>query len=979
MITPRVTRLVRVPDPRAMHEALARIAASLDPLDARRCAILVPGTSAAEALRRTLERHLLERAGRQVAVLPQLLTREELYSRWSTDLGVAPLLLSGFEREVLFRRAAREAAAEGASPPFSVRPALVPEMLAFYDGLRRRNRSVEDFTRLMTEGLSPAAGYDRGAERLLQQTRFLGAAFARFESLVATSGRLDEHAIRRRLLQSTGTSEFRRMVLTIADQTAERTGLWAADYDVLARKAGIERIEVVATEAMLSTGYLERIHDVFPGIEEERSGTPSSLPVLEVPEPDAAAAPAAWFACRDREEELAQVARHVKSSGVSARFAVVFQRPLPYVYLARSVLGDAAIPYQTFDELPLAAEPFAGALDLVFTCVTTEATRAALVELLGSPHFRFADDNGHVLARADVAALDDWLRDQKYLGGWDAAGRLDASSDLSHGARRSRSGPGHLKAALAVAARVVAGLRSVQGQPKASAQIGSVLAFVRAHERQAGDDARQQRARAAILAALGSLADAYARHDDDPLDIGELAAGVRRWMEAQTFSPRTGWSGLLLLDAAAAPYADVDECRLVGLVDGEWPDRSGRNIFYPAALLSQLGWAPEVDRQRAARARFADLLALPHRRLSASTFTLEGDAIVTPAALLEELESARHPRQRRVAALEPRVFVHEALSEDPVERSAVDGEAAAWLDLRLGRSAPDGPEFHGRTGARPSAEYAVSHVERYLECPFKYFAAYVLKLDEEREDESGLTPIERGRILHDVFERFFAAWRDSGRERLTVQNVGEALSLFAEVADDRLSSLPEADRALERAYLLGSAAASGLAERAFAFEIEHDVGLVERLLEYPLEGEFELAAADGPRRVRIRGKADRIDLLEDGTLRVIDYKLGRAPRSARALQLPIYGVCACQHLEGHHGRSWTLGRAGYVAFREKNAFVALGGSASLAEAVADGQERFLQAVDAIERGDFPVDPAEPFLCTRCGYAGVCRKDYVGDE
>jgi hypothetical protein len=39
----------------------------------------------------------------------------------------------------------------------------------------------------------------------------------------------------------------------------------------------------------------------------------------------------------------------------------------------------------------------------------------------------------------------------------------------------------------------------------------------------------------------------------------------------------------------------------------------------------------------------------------------------------------------------------------------------------------------------------------------------------------------------------------------------------------------------------------------------------------------------------------------------------------------------------------------------------------------------VSAVAGIERGAFPVDPEEPFLCTRCGYAGVCRKDYVGDE
>ena len=156
--------------------------------------------------------------------------------------------------------------------------------------------------------------------------------------------------------------------------------------------------------------------------------------------------------------------------------------------------------------------------------------------------------------------------------------------------------------------------------------------------------------------------------------------------------------------------------------------------------------------------------------------------------------------------------------------------------------------------------------------------------------------------------------------------------------------------------------------------------MLERLLEHALEGEFRFEGPDGPRTVRLRAKADRIDLLVDGTLRVIDYKLGRAPKPKRALQLAVYGVCAEQHLEGRHGHPWKLGRAGYVAFREKNPFVELGGNhAQLQKATAEGQVRLLGAVAAIESGTFPVAPDEPWLCTRCGFATVCRKDYVGDE
>jgi ATP-dependent helicase/DNAse subunit B len=156
--------------------------------------------------------------------------------------------------------------------------------------------------------------------------------------------------------------------------------------------------------------------------------------------------------------------------------------------------------------------------------------------------------------------------------------------------------------------------------------------------------------------------------------------------------------------------------------------------------------------------------------------------------------------------------------------------------------------------------------------------------------------------------------------------------------------------------------------------------VLERLLEHPLEGTFVFEGASGPREVRVRGKTDRIDLLADGTLRIIDYKLGRAPKPARVLQLPVYGVAAVQQLDGRLGRQWSVGRAGYVAFKEKNAFVDLGGRAgNLPAALAEGQKRFVEAIERIEAGEFPVDPDEPWFCTRCGFSHVCRKDYVGDE
>jgi len=453
---------------------------------------------------------------------------------------------------------------------------------------------------------------------------------------------------------------------------------------------------------------------------------------------------------------------------------------------------------------------------------------------------------------------------------------------------------------------------------------------------------------------------------------------VARSGQSDSLSPTTRISSKSRY-ARAAAYGDFDEIRVVGLSESDWPERATRSIFYPLSLLSQLGWPADQDRVTAGRAQFQDLLRLPKRRVSLSTFTLEDDGLVSPSPLLDDIDAVGLPIEQSPARPAMRVFAHEALVIEPVAFEAVDGNPRAWLDLRAARTF-DAERFRGATGPRAPEPYAVSHVERYLACPFRYYAAHVLRLPEERDEESWMTPQERGQFVHEVFFEFFTRWQAHGHGAITTANLADAVELFAQVAEIHLKTLAEGDRALERTLLLGSAAAPGLAERAFAFEVEQGVPVLERLLEYELEDVFAFAGSDGPRPIHLRSKADRIDLLHDGTLRIIDYKLGRAPHRDRSLQLPVYGACAQQALKGRHNREWTVSSAGYVAFREKQAFSSLGkNEGDLASALAEGQARLVAAVDSIERGEFPVRPDEPYLCRWCAYPTVCRKDYVGDE
>jgi CRISPR/Cas system-associated exonuclease Cas4 (RecB family) len=78
-------------------------------------------------------------------------------------------------------------------------------------------------------------------------------------------------------------------------------------------------------------------------------------------------------------------------------------------------------------------------------------------------------------------------------------------------------------------------------------------------------------------------------------------------------------------------------------------------------------------------------------------------------------------------------------------------------------------------------------------------------------------------------------------------------------------------------------------------------------------------------------------------------------------------------------RSWTLGEAAYISFRGPKRVTPLFTRRADRDTVLNSaQERLIDAVDAIERGEFPPTPEDVFLCGFCSYGSVCRKDYVGD-
>ena len=98
-------------------------------------------------------------------------------------------------------------------------------MMRFYDQLRRQGQSVDRYEELLVASLD--ADNDRGAERLLRQTRFLAASFRAYEQRLASLTGVDEHGLRAHLIRRAAASPLRRVVVAVGD--------WIADKDMLDR------------------------------------------------------------------------------------------------------------------------------------------------------------------------------------------------------------------------------------------------------------------------------------------------------------------------------------------------------------------------------------------------------------------------------------------------------------------------------------------------------------------------------------------------------------------------------------------------------------------------------------------------------------------------------------------------------------------------------------------------------------------------
>lgn len=337
--------------------------------------------------------------------------------------------------------------------------------------------------------------------------------------------------------------------------------------------------------------------------------------------------------------------------------------------------------------------------------------------------------------------------------------------------------------------------------------------------------------------------------------------------------------GVRLLTAHRAVAGEWEFVVVAGVQEGLWPDVRRRGSVFDPERLTPEGLGPGIEtRELVAAERRLFVLACTRARsrlLVTAVAGTDGEADQPSRFLAETGVDVRDVEARpsrlhtvralvtslRAAAVDPAAspelradaalrLARLADATDDDGRALVpDADPARWWGTR----APSSPAVDPVTGR---LELSPSQLSSLLACPRKYF----LEREARAEAPKG-TATMLGTVIHLLAEH-------AARDGLTLDEASDRL-------DEIWGEVPFAAAWLSQSERVE---ATNAVARLLAWQEAHASAEVVGV-EVPFDVDIEV---DG-RTVRVRGSVDRLERLDDGTLRVVDFKSSRrAPSKAEA-------------------------------------------------------------------------------------------------
>jgi len=417
------------------------------------------------------------------------------------------------------------------------------------------------------------------------------------------------------------------------------------------------------------------------------------------------------------------------------------------------------------------------------------------------------------------------------------------------------------------------------------------------------------------------------------------------------FQPETPDVPIQILDIYETIGMEFDHLWVMGLSDTKWPLSSSTNPFLPIELqrstkLPRASASEAFDLSR----RFINDWSCSSGEVIFS-FPIhddekKDDRILSPSSLIVEFP------QNELNL--PIYMSHRDLIYQAGQIEYIEDNKAPELDQLA---------WHG----------GASVIKDQAACPFRAFALHRLGARGLNAPHTGLNAIEHGKLVHRVLEK---VWRE-----LKTKNELDAIS------DDDLK-LILSNLATEAIEGIQAVRPLKFSKRFRNIENQRLVRLVsDWLFEEKKRSDFSVIAIEDKRIIVLGGlsltiRLDRVDMLNDKRIIIIDYKAGKRESSVQAMrgerpdepQLPLYLIASQPDATAIVFAQVKIGKMKFKALaRDSDLLPSVKADPEWKQLITSWQTDLTCIAESFSKGDAKVNPKKfPDTCPKCDLKSFCR-------
>ncbi len=305
-------------------------------------------------------------------------------------------------------------------------------------------------------------------------------------------------------------------------------------------------------------------------------------------------------------------------------------------------------------------------------------------------------------------------------------------------------------------------------------------------------------------------------------------------------------SGLQIMGILETRNLDFDNVILLSLTDDTFPGNREGSSYVPFNLRQAFGLPTPQDHEAMYAYYFYRLIARCRRLTMMYSSAADDQRTGEQSRYIYQLEYESPHRVERAN-------VNLRIDYRPVEPIRVEKSPEILNRLR-------GMEFYP------------SKLNRYIDCPLKFYFADIERLETPEQIEQEVTHLDVGNTLHRAMELLYGplVGQPGAAQRIGTLSTDRKRRVVEQAMTDVMGARGQQIE-LSGRIMLHRDIVLRYVEQITRYDAARTDGFVVQGLERKVKHRFVLG---GDRSVVLAGVADRVDLLADGSLRIVDYKSG---------------------------------------------------------------------------------------------------------